>query len=238
MSNTIFIEDKQVQVKPLRNRLEAIQRLKPPAAPKGCRSFAGMVNFVSMFYPELQKLLKPISDLTRKGRPFLWGKKQDLFEKIKIRMQKPPVLSMPNRKGRFTLYSDTSKLATGSVLYQLQDGKPRLNAYARKRMPETAKYYSITELEMCGLAINIATFSHLLRKVDFDAVADHLAIMHIMKSKMELVTNRIKRLLDILSSYSFNLFYIKGKDMVLSNFLLRQLGDISDPHQIMPSHSI
>ena len=51
-------------------------------------------------------------------------------------------------------------------------------------MPEAAKNYSITELEMCGLAINIATFPHLLRKVDFDAVVDHLAITHIMKSKM------------------------------------------------------
>ena len=149
-----------------------------------------------MFCPELQKLLKPIYDLTRKGRPFLWGKEQqDAFEEIKNRMQKPPVLSMPNRKGRFILYSDTSKTATGSALYQFQDGKPRLIAYTSKRMPEAAKNYSITELEMCGLAINIATFSHLLRKVDFDAVVDHLAIMHIMKSKMEPATNRIKRLL-------------------------------------------
>ena len=66
---------------------------------------------------------------------------------------------MPNRKGRFILYLDTSKIATGSALYQHQDG--RLIAYASKRMPEAAKNHSITELEMCGLAINIATFSHL-----------------------------------------------------------------------------
>ena len=38
MGNTIFIDDKQVQVKPLRSRLEASQRLKPPATPKGCRN--------------------------------------------------------------------------------------------------------------------------------------------------------------------------------------------------------
>ena len=50
-------------------------------------------------------------------------------------------------------------------------------------MPEAAKNYSITELEMCGLAMNTATFSHLLKKVDFDAVVDHLAITHIMRSK-------------------------------------------------------
>ena len=99
---------------------------------------------------------------------------------------------MPDRKGRFILHSDISKLATGSALYQFQDGKPRLIAYMSKRMPEAAKNYSIRELEMCGLAINTATFSHLLRKVDFDEVVDHLAMTHIMKSKMEPATNRIQ----------------------------------------------
>ena len=87
---------------------------------------------------------------------------------------------------------------------------------------------------MCGLAINIASFAHLLKRVDFDAVVHHLAITHIMKSKVEPVTNRIKRLLEILSSYSFNLYYIKGKDMVLSDFLSRQLGDDSDLYEIIP----
>ena len=91
-------------------------------------------------------------------------------------------------------------------------------------MPEAVKNYSITELKMCRLAINIATFSHLLRKVDFAAVVDHLAIMHIMKRKMEPATNRIKRLLEVLSSYSFNLYYIKGKDMVVSDFFIKTTG--------------
>ena len=69
---------------------------------------------------------------------------------------------MPDKKGRFILYSDTSKLATGGALYQVQDGKPKLIAYVSKRMSEAAKSYSITELEMCSLAINIASFAHLL----------------------------------------------------------------------------
>ena len=71
MGNKIFIEDRRVCVKPLRNRLEAMQRLKLPTTVKGCRSFAGMLNFLSIFCPELQKVLKPIYDLTRKGRQFL-----------------------------------------------------------------------------------------------------------------------------------------------------------------------
>ena len=73
MGNTIFIRNKRVCVKPLRSRIEAIQKLKPPKMIKECRSFAGMVNFVSIFCPELQGLLKPIYDLTQKGRHFIWG---------------------------------------------------------------------------------------------------------------------------------------------------------------------
>ena len=103
------------------------------------------------------------------------------------------------------MYSDTSKFATGSTLYQIQNGKPKLIAYASKRLPEAAKSYSITELELCGLAINTASFSHLLKRVDFDVIVDHLALTHITKSKMELATTRIKRLLELISSYSYQL---------------------------------
>ena len=153
-----------------------MQKLKPPTMIKGCQSFAGMVNFVSLFCPKLQKLFKPIYDITRKGRQFLWEKEQQqAFDEIKHRLQTPPVLHLPNRHGRFQLYSDTSKFTTGSMLYQIQNGQPKLIVYASKRMPEAVKNYSITELEMCGLAMNITTFLHLLKKVDFNTIVNHLA---------------------------------------------------------------
>ena len=99
-----------------------------------------------------------------------------------------------------------------------------------KRLPEAARSYLITELELYGLTINIASISHLLKEVDFD---DHLALTHIIKSKVEPATTRIKRLLKLISSYSFNLHYIKGKDVILSDFLSRQKHDDSDPHDII-----
>ena len=149
MGREIFIRDKRACVKPLRDRLEVIQNLQLPTTVKGCRSFVGMVNFPSMFCPDLQRLLKPIYDLTTKGRPFIWGKEQqDSFEKIKHRLITPPVLHMPNATGGFHLYSDTSKFTTGSV---------------------------------------------------FDAIVDHLAVTHIIKSKAEPATPRIKRLVELIN---------------------------------------
>ena len=82
---------------------------------KGCRSFAGMVNFLSLFCPELQKLLKPIFDVMRKGRQLIWEEEQqNVFEDIKIRLQKLPIIHLPDNKDRFHLYSDTSKFSTES----------------------------------------------------------------------------------------------------------------------------
>ena len=75
---------------------------------------------------------------------------------------------------------------------------------------------------------------HLLKRVDFDAIVDHLALTHIIKSKAEPATTRIKRLLELISSYSFNLYYMKGKDMILSDFLSLQKNDNSDPSEIIP----
>ena len=110
----------------------------------------------------------PIYDLTRKGRQFIWREEQQIaFEKIKCRLIRLHILHLPNSTGRFHLYSDTSKFATGSVLYQIQNGKPKLIAYESKRLPEAARNYSITELELCGLAMNIASFSDLLKKSTF-----------------------------------------------------------------------
>ena len=71
---------------------------------------------------------------------------------------KASVLHMPNHEGRFHLYFYASKFAAGSTLYQIQNGKSKLIAYTSERLPEAVRSYSITELELCKLAINIASF--------------------------------------------------------------------------------
>ena len=58
-----------------------------------------MVNFLSIFCQDLQKRLKPIYDLTRKGRSFIREQEQQaVFEEIKRRLQKPPILHLPDNK--------------------------------------------------------------------------------------------------------------------------------------------
>ena len=110
---------------------------------------------MSLFFPDLQKLLKPIVELTRKGRPFVWGDAQEkAFKEVKLRLKNPPVLHLSKAEGIFILYSDTSIEGTSSPLWQIQ-GKPKLIGYASKTLPEACSRYSVTTLEMTSLLVNM-----------------------------------------------------------------------------------
>ena len=220
----------------MRSRTEAINKIPTPKTPKQCKSFCGVVNYLSLFCPDLQKLLKPIVELTRKDRPFIWGEAQEkVFREVKLRLTDPPVLHLSKAEERFILYSDTCIEGTGSSLWQIQEGKPRLIAYASKTLPEACSRYSVIELEMTGLLVNMNLWKNLLKHREFDAAVDHVAVAQIMKAKTEPATTRIMRLLDRLSAYSFNLYYVKGKNIILSDYLSRHRQKDLDPVELIPS---
>ena len=235
MGNVFHIDGSTISITPLQSRVEAIQKLQPPVNVKECKSFCGVVNYLSIFCKNLQKLLKPIYDLTKKGRPFHWQEEQQqVFYIIKERMLNPPILHLPKPGGRYILYCDSSRTHTGSSLWQIQEGKPRLIGYASKSLPAPALNYSVTELEMTGMAVNIHLWRHLLHRVEFDCAVDHRAIPYIMKAKTLPATTRIMRLLEILSGYAFNLYFVKGKDMKICDFLSRIDVDRGNPGEVIP----
>ena len=210
MGHQVSIIDGIPHITPVKNRVDAIVKLDPPKSPKNCKQFCGMVNYLSMFLKDLQTKLIPIYHLTKKGVPFHWGElQQKAFEQIKKDLTKAPVLAMPNSEGHMVLVSDTSKIACGSALYQEQKGRYRLIAYFTKKLPLSAQRYSISELELTGIYAN------------FTLYCDHSALVHIMNGKKEPPTLRLKKLIENLSDFKFDIKFLRGKDMFVSDFLSR-----------------
>ena len=104
-------------------------------------------------------------------------------------------------------------------------------------MPEACSRYSVTELEMTGLLVNMNLWKNLLKHREFDAAVDHVAVAQIMNAKTEPATTRIMRLLDRLFTYSFNLYYVKGRDMILSDYLSRHRQKYLYPSELTPISS-
>ena len=222
MGHTLLIQDGRPQITPLKTRTEAILKLDPPKTVKNCKQFCGMVNFLSIFLKDLQLILAPIYQLTKKGIPFVWSEEcETAFKKIKKALTSPPVLAMPNEQGHFILVSDTSIVGCGATLYQEQDGDYRVIAYYSKKLPEAVRRYSISELELTGILANITAFKHVLRNIEFTVFCDHSALVHIINAKREPPTLRLQKLVENLMNYKFKIKFQKGKELHVTDFLSR-----------------
>ena len=250
MGHQVTIIEGIPHITPVKSRVEAILKLDSPKSPKNCKQFCGMVNYLSMFLKDLQTKLIPIYHLTKKGVPFHWGEmQQKAFDQIKKDLTEAPVLAMPNTTGHMVLVSDISKIACGSALYQEQKGRYRLIGYFSKKLSPPAQRYSISELELTGIYANVTALKHLLRNANFTLYCDHSALVHIMNGKREPPTLRLKKLIENLSDYKFEIKFLRGKDMYISDFLSRHPDEeesCNDPiipvaflmkEAILPEHS-
>ena len=73
----------------------------------------------------------------------------------------------------------------------------------------------------------------LLKHCEFDAAVDHVAVTQILKAKTKPATTRIMRLLDRLAAYSFNLYYVKGRDMIMADYLSHHRTKDSDTSELI-----
>ena len=75
---------------------------------------------------------------------------------------------------------------------------------------------------------------NLFKHREFDAAVDHVAVTQILKAKTEPATTSIMRLLDRLAAYSFNLYYVKGRDMIMADYLSHHRTKDSDTSELLP----
>ena len=195
-----------------------------------------VVNFLATFLKNLQKILIPIYNLTRKNTKFLWTEEcQNAFDRIKALLSCPPILRMPDMVGMFRLMSDTSILAAGAALYQYQGAAFYIVGYNSKKLPKAVQNYSVTELELFGLVINIYAFRQLLTNVYFEVFCDHSVIAQILNGKKKLPTHRIQRLIEHLLPFNFTVQYLPGEKMHIADILSRLAGkDLEPSDQLIP----
>ena len=128
---------------------------------------------------------------------------------------------MVSGNGFFRLKSDTSRTAAGATLYQWQDNQWVLVGYHSKTLPDADRNYGVTELELTGLLANIHGFEQKLNNNYFEAIVDHKAIDYLIKSKHEPTSTRLVTLLDHLNRYTFDLKYLEGSKLKVSDALSR-----------------
>ena len=124
----------------------------------------------------------------------------------------------------------------GGTLLQKQGKEWVVIGYHSKRLPQLAKNFGITELELTGLLVNTHGFMQSLHNRYFEVLVDHKAIEYMIKSKTKSPTTRLKTLLLKLSEYTIDLKYQKGSEMHTSDTLsrLQNIADTPDNKDVIP----
>ena len=100
-------------------KLSAIATWPPPKSVKAVHALLGFCNFYRKFIPGFSNVVTPLTALTCKNYPWMWGPQQQVaFTTLLSHFQTTPVLHLPNVRRPFVVMTDTSLLASGGVLMQ------------------------------------------------------------------------------------------------------------------------
>jgi hypothetical protein len=92
---------------------------KPPTSVTQVRNFLGLVGYYRRFIPNFSKISKPITQLLKKGKKYMWSKDyEETFNTLKKLLTTSPVLAQPNIAKPFDVYCDASNTGFGCVLMQ------------------------------------------------------------------------------------------------------------------------
>ena len=114
-------------IRPLANKVEAIQRLQPPKTLRQLRAFLGMVNYYRDMWRRRSHIIAPLTELTKgavssqkaKTTKINWTPHcTELFNKIKKALTKEMLLAFPDFKKKFEVHTNASKYQLGGVISQ------------------------------------------------------------------------------------------------------------------------
>ncbi|XP_062373894.1 uncharacterized protein LOC134062039 [Sardina pilchardus] len=143
----------QGKVRPVRAKVDAIDRYPPPSTKKELMRFLGMMGFYRCFCRDFSTVVEPLTRLLKASAKFEWSAScQDAFESAKRLLTTSPVLMAPHFSKPFQLEVDASNVGAGAVLLQEDENGVRrpVSFFSRKFTPYQLKY-AVIEKEALAL---------------------------------------------------------------------------------------
>ena len=216
----------QGQVRPLDAKIQTIVKFPIPTSRKELARFLGMAGYYRNFCLNFSDIAAPLTNLLSKKVKFVWTDDCQLaFDKVKLLLQKSPVLKSPDYEKPFKLIIDSSDVGTGSVLVQeASDGLDHPVSYFSKKFLKYQKNYSVVEKETLGLVLALEHFDVYLGSTPFKikVYTDHnpLTFLKTMKNKNQ----RLVRWSLALQEYDLEIQHIPGSENVVADALSRCIG--------------
>ena len=224
------VSGKGISTKP--KKVEAVTKWPTPKAVYDVRSFLGFVGYYRRFIKNFSKISKPIREVitglenqskrTAKKTLIEWTEAANsAFETLKELCTSTPILAYPDYQLPFILHTDSSSEGLGAVLYQKQEGKLRVIAYASRSVSKTEANYPAHKLEFLALKWAVCEKFHeyLYGAKTFDIYTDNNPLTYVLTSaKLDACG---QRWVAKLANYNFTIRYKCGQSNVEADALSR-----------------
>jgi len=213
-------------VRPDPDKVKAIREFATPADIHMLRSYLGMVNQLSIFFPELTRLVMPMQGLMRKGVRYHWTPDlQKAFVTSKEYLTSDAVVKPFNPELETMLLTDASRLyGLGYILMQKDmSGRHHIVQAGSRSLSSAEKNYATIELECLGVQWATRCCDHYLAGCPrFEVVTDHKPLLGVFaKSFVDLENPRLRRICEKLQTYRFHARWTAGKEHQIADALSR-----------------
>jgi hypothetical protein len=101
------------------SKVKEVLDWKPPTFVSEVQSFLGLAGYYRWFIPNFFKIVKPITELLKKGNKYVWSDACDeAFKNLKKLLTTSPMLAQSDTDKSFDVYCDASGTGLGGVLMQ------------------------------------------------------------------------------------------------------------------------
>ena len=113
----------QGQVRPLDANIQPIAKFSIPTSRKELAGYLGMAGYYRNFCLNFSEIAAALTNLLNKKVKFVWTDDCQLaFDRVKLLLQKSPVLKIPNYEKPFKLIIDSSDVAGSVLVEEASDG--------------------------------------------------------------------------------------------------------------------
>ena len=212
-------------IRPLQDKLKAIQELKEPKNEKELKSFLGAIQYLSKYIENLSAQTDLLRQLLKKKNNWNWSTEHsEAFNQLKQKITEIPCLAHYSSVRPNTLTTDASTKGLGATLWQEQNnGDLKPIAFASRFLSDTEKKYAINELELLAVVWGLEHFRLYIYGKPVKLLTDHQALEPLIKRNRSNKTfsARLTRWLDRLAHFTINVNHIAGKHLALTDYLSR-----------------
>nr|GEW20797.1 putative reverse transcriptase domain-containing protein [Tanacetum cinerariifolium] len=198
-------------------KIEAIKSWAAPTTPTEMRQFLGLSGYYRRFIKEFSLIAKPLTKLTQKNKPFIWGNdEEEAFQTLKRKLCSAPILSLPKGSEDFVVYCDASLRGFEAVLMQHE----KVIAYASRQLRKNEENYTTHDLELEAVVFALRLWRHYLYGTKCTVFIDHKSLQYILDQKE--LNIRQRRWIELLSDYDCEIRYHPRKANVVADALSRK----------------